>query len=129
MDVRHLLERYDATMPAHETHAFVQVTLHFPNAVNKHGPWEEARAFAMDYFVQERRLAVIMMLHAPCLAASGSGLHAHLLIPLRRVGVLGWREVERHLPNDRGRSEAHAAWVAFKAEWAARQRGRRLIAG
>lgn len=120
MDVRHLLERYDATLPMNETHAFVQVTLHFPDALNMHGPWEEARAFAMDYFVLERRLAVIMVLHAPSLAASGSKLHAHLLIPLRRLGALGWGEVERHLPNDRGRAEAHAAWMRFRADWAAR---------
>lgn len=119
-NVRHLLERYDATLPALETHAFVQVTLHFPDALNMHGPWEEARAFAMDYFVLERRLAVIMVLHAPNLAASGSNLHAHLLIPLRRIGVLGWGEVERHLPNDRGRAETYSAWLAFRADWASK---------
>ncbi|MFN3727747.1 MAG: hypothetical protein ACK4SZ_15750 [Allosphingosinicella sp.] len=127
MDVRHLLERFDATMPAHETHAFVQVTLHFPEAVNMHAPWEEARAFAMDHFVlnPERRLAVVMAMHAPNLAASGSHLHVHLLIPLRRLGPLGWGEVERHLPNDRGRQETHAAWLAFRAGWATRLLGRR----
>lgn len=122
MDVRHLLARFDATLPFQETHAYVQVTLHFPGAVNLHGPWEEARAFAMNYFVRERRLAVIMALHAPNLAASGSFLHAHLLIPLRRLGPLGWGEVERHLPNDRGREETFAAWTAFRAEWASRLR-------
>lgn len=120
MDARHLLARFDATLPARETHAFVQVTLHFPDAVNLHGPWEEARAFAIDYFVRERRLAVIMALHAPNLAASGSSLHAHLLAPLRRIGPLGWGEVERHLPNDRGREETFAAWHAFQANWQAR---------
>ena len=120
MDVRHLVERYDATLPMNETHAFVQVTLHFPNAVNMHGPWEEARAFAMDYFVRERRLAAIAVLHAPNLAGSASNLHVHLLIPLRRLGPLGWGEMERHLPNDRGRAEVHTAWIAFRAEWAAR---------
>lgn len=120
MDVRHLLDRYDATLPMDETHAFVQVTLHFPDAVNMHGPWEEVRAFAMDHFVLERRLAVIMVLHAPSLAASGSKLHAHLLIPLRRLGALGWGEVERHLPNDRGRAEVHAAWMRFRTDWAVR---------
>jgi hypothetical protein len=120
MDVRHLLGRYDATLPVHESHAFVQVTLHFPDAINMHGAWEEARAFAMGYFVlsPERRLAVIIVLHAPNLAASGSPLHAHLLVPLRRVGPLGWGEVERHLPNDRGREETFAAWTAFRTRWA-----------
>lgn len=124
MDVRHLLARYDATLPVHETHAFVQVTLHFPNAVNMHSAWEEVQAFAMEYFVlsPERRLAVIMALHAPSLAASGSPLHAHLLVPLRRVGPLGWGEVERHLPNDRGREETFAAWTAFRKEWAKKHR-------
>lgn len=119
MDVRHLLARYDATLPAHETHAFVQVTLHFPDAANMHSAWEEARAFAMEYFVldRQRRLAVIMALHAPSLAASGSPLHAHLLVPLRRLGSLGWGEVERHLPNDRGREETFAAWTAFRSRW------------
>lgn len=112
MDVRHLLDRYDATLPMSETHAFVQVTLHFPEATNLHTPFEEARAFAMDYFVSDRRLAVIVVLHAPNLAASNSLLHAHLLIPLRRVGPLGWGEMERHLPNDRGRDEVFTAWTA-----------------
>lgn len=124
IELRHLLERYDATMPMNETHAFVQVTLHFPEARNMHGPFEEARAFAMEYFVWERRLAVILVLHAPGLAASASHLHAHLLIPLRRLGPLGWGEVERHLPNDRGRAEVHVAWLAFRAEWEARTRSR-----
>lgn len=118
MDVRHLLARFDATLPSQEAHAFVQVTLHFPNAVNMHAAWEEARAFAMRYFVLERRLATIMVLHAPNLAASGSFLHAHLLTPLRRLGPLGWGEVERHLPNDRGREETFEAWTAFRNEWA-----------
>lgn len=118
MDVRHLLARFDAMLPSQETHAFVQVTLQFPDAINLHSAWEEARAFAMNYFVRERRLAVIMALHAPNLAASGSFLHAHLLTPLRRLGSLGWGEVERHLPNDRGREEAFAAWKAFRAGWA-----------
>ena len=124
MDVRHLLARYDTTLPAHETHAFVQVTLHFPGAVNMHGAWEEARAFAMEHFVldRERRLAAIMALHAPTLAASASFLHAHLLIPLRRLGSRGWGEMERHLPNDRGREETYAAWTAFQTRWQAQLR-------
>ena len=120
MDVHHLLERFDAMLPAHETHAFVQVTLHFPEAINMHSAWEEVRAFAMKHFVlsEKRRLAVILTLHAPCFAGSGSVLHAHLAIPLRRLGSLGWGEMERHLPNDRGREETFAAWTAFRTEWA-----------
>lgn len=125
MDVRHLLARYDATLPPHEAHAFVQVTLHFPEALNMHSAWEEARAFAMEHFVinRQRRLAVIMALHAPSLAASGSNLHAHLAIPLRRIGSLGWGEMERHLPNDRGREETFAAWTVFRRKWAVRAEG------
>lgn len=125
MDVRHLLERYDATLPTYETHAFVQVTLHFPEAINMHSAWEEGRAFAMEHFVlnRQRRLAVIMALHAPSLAASGSNLHAHLAIPLRRVGALGWGEMERHLPNDRGREETFTAWMAFRTQWAVQAGG------
>lgn len=118
MDVHHLLDRYDAKLPAHEKHAFVQVTLHFPDALNLHGAWEEARSFAMRYLVMERQLAVVLVLHAPSLAASGSHLHAHLLMPLRRLGPLGWGEVERKLPNDRGFEEVREAWTAFRAEWA-----------
>jgi hypothetical protein len=45
-DVEHLLERFDAKLPASEKHAYVQITLRFPGATNIHGPFEEARAFA-----------------------------------------------------------------------------------
>jgi hypothetical protein len=117
-DVRHLLERYDAKLPPSEKHAYLQVTLSFPGATNVHGPFEEARAFAWEYMVAERRLATIIVAHAPFLAGSGNALHVHLIMPLRRLGPLGWGEMETWLQNDRGRSEVFEAWTAFRCRWA-----------
>jgi hypothetical protein len=117
VEVEHLLDRFDAKLPGHEKHAYVQVTLHFPEAINLHAPFEEARAFAMRHLVVERRLAVVLVLHAPNLAASSSTMHAHLIAPLRRLTSLGWGEVERKLASDRGQQETRDAWLAFRAEW------------
>ena len=116
-DVRHLLERFDAKLPTSEKHAFVQITLRFPGATNIHGPFEEARAFADEFLVAERRLATIIVAHAPFLAGSANALHLHLLCPLRRLGALGWGEMEPWLQNDRGRVETFEAWTAHPERW------------
>jgi len=116
-DVEHLLERFDAKLPAAEKHAYVQITLRFAGATNIHGPFEEARAFAWNYLVVERRLATILVMHAPFLAGSANPLHAHLISPLRRLGALGWGEMEPWLQNDRGRMEVFQAWTAHRERW------------
>lgn len=118
MDVRHLLERFDAKLPASEKHAYLQITLRYPGAMNVHGPFEEARAFAWQYLVVERRLATVIVVHAPFLAGSeNSPLHVHLISPLRRLGALGWGEMETRLQNDRGRAEVFEAHTAFRECW------------
>jgi hypothetical protein len=118
MDVHHLLKQFDAKLPAGEKHAYLQITLRYPGAVNIHGPFEEARAFAWRHLVMERRLATILVVHAPFLAGSEtSPLHVHLIAPLRRLGALGWGEMENRLQNDRGRADSHKAWVLFRQAW------------
>jgi hypothetical protein len=121
-EARHLLERFDAKLPAREKHAYVQITLRFPGATNIHGPFEEARAFAWEYLVIERRLATFVVVHAPFFAGSEtSALHVHLISPLRRLGALGWGEMETWLQNDRGRVEVFEAWTTFRRQWRGKQ--------
>lgn len=95
----------------------MQITLRFLGATNIHGPFEEARAYAWNYLVVERRPAAILVMHAPFLAGSTNPLHAHLISPLRRLGALGWGEMEPWLQNDRGRMEVFEAWTAHRDHW------------
>lgn len=118
MDVAHLLDRFDAKLPRSEKHAYVQITLRYPGATSIHAPFEEARAFAWQHLVIERRLATIVVVHAPFLAGSdASPLHIHLIAPLRRLGALGWGEMETRLPGDRGRMALLKAWTQFAERW------------
>jgi hypothetical protein len=117
MDVRHLLERFDAKLPTSEKHAYLQITLKYPHATNVHGPFEQARAFGWDYLVLGRRLATIIAVHVPFLAGSQNPLHVHLISPLRRIGALGWGEMETRIQNDRGRAEVFEAWTRFRGRW------------
>ena len=114
MSLDHLIRRYEETLPAHEINAYAQVTIRFPGAANLHQPWEMVRAWARSFY---QRAPVILVLHAPHLVGSSNPGHVHCLALPRRLGPLGWAEMDRTLASDAGQREAHDSWAAFREEW------------
>jgi hypothetical protein len=84
-DPTFLVESYMAKLPDEETSAFAQVTLSFPRATNLHHPWETARAWLREYYVERTGVPVVAILHAPFLAGSESPVHLHALVLTRRL--------------------------------------------
>lgn len=114
MALDHLIRRYEETLPAHEVNAYAQVTIRFPGAVNLHQPWEMVRAWTRSFY---QRAPVILVLHAPHLVGSSNPGHVHCIALPRRLGSLGWAEMDRTLASDAGQREAHESWVAFRDDW------------
>lgn len=115
MALDHLLRRYEETLPRHEINAFAQVTIRFPNAANLIEPFEMVRAWVRSQFA---RVPVLLVLHAPHLWGSSNPGHVHCVVLPRRLGSLGWAEMERAIASDAGQREAHESWTAFQDEWA-----------
>lgn len=113
MCLDHLVRRYEETLPAHEVNAYAQVTMRFPEAVNLHQPWEAVRAWARSFY---ERVPVLLVLHAPHLWGSSNPGHVHCIALPRRLGPLGWAEMERSVASDAGHREAHDAWEEFRKD-------------
>jgi hypothetical protein len=114
IDIGHLICRYEATLPTHEPNAFAQVTIRFPGAINLHHPWEMVRAWVASFYAD--RVPVIMVLHAPHLAGSPNPGHVHCVVLPRRLGPLGWAEMERDIACDVGQREAYRSWTTFSGK-------------
>ena len=114
MALDHLIRRYEETLPAHEVNAYAPVTMRFPAAVNLHQPWEMVRAWARSFY---ERAPVLLVLHAPHLWGSSNPGHVHCIVLPRRLGTLGWAEMERVIASDAGQREAHDSRKAFREDW------------
>jgi hypothetical protein len=109
-DPDHLAASYMAKLPAEETAAFAQVTLSFPAATNLHWPWHQATSWLRDYYVDRVGVPVLAVLHAPFLAGSGSPVHLHAFIFMRKLTAFGWLSTHRELASDAGLKAAEASW-------------------
>lgn len=114
MAIDHLIRRYEETLPGHEVNAYAQVTMRFPAAVNLHQPWEMVRAWARSFY---ERAPVLLVLHAPHLWGSSNPGHVHCIVLPRRLGPLGWAEMERVIASDAGQREAFESWATFREDW------------
>lgn len=114
MDLAHLLERYDAASPTRGRNGYTQFTIDLPPDRALHRGWEKVRSWAGSYFVRDRRLAVLMVLHAPYLAGSRNLAHIHLIVPVRPLEANGFGAPERTIATDEGAEEAYQAWCAFE---------------
>ncbi|RIX31843.1 hypothetical protein [Sphingomonas edaphi] len=108
-----LVASYMARLPVEETSAFAQLTMSFPDATNLHGPWEAARSWLRDYYVERLGVPVVAILHAPFLAESASPVHLHALVLLRKATAFGWLSTRRDLAGDSGLEAAAASWQAW----------------
>jgi len=118
MDLTHLLARYDASSPTWGRNGYTQFTIDLPPNKALHRGWEKVRSWAWSYFVRDRRLAVLMVLHAPYLAGSHNPSHIHLLVPVRQLEANGFGASVRDISTDEGAEEAYQAWCGFDA-WGA----------
>lgn len=110
-----LARRYEETLAADETTAYAQVTLRFPSTIaNLHHPYEVARAWLREFYVEGRGVAVLAILHAPCRIDSDNPVHLHAEIFPKRLGKFGFVSPVRDLASDAGCLEAYEAWEAFK---------------
>ncbi len=114
MALEYLVRRYEETLPAHEVNAYAQVTVRFPKAVNLIEPFEVVRAWVRSYYPH---VPVLLVLHAPHLSGSSNPGHVHCIVFPRRLGPLGWAEMERAIASDAGQREAYESWTAFQEEW------------
>lgn len=112
-DPHFLVETYMSKLPASETAAFAQVTMHFPNATNLHGPWHQATSWLREHYVERFGLPVVAILHAPFLVGSDSSVHVHGLILMRKLTCFGWLCVHRDIAGDPGLAAAEASWHAW----------------
>lgn len=116
-DVNFLVRHYETSLPADEVLAFVQVTIRFGDSLNLHHPYEVARSWVRSYFVEGMGLPVVLILHAPHLAASEADGHVHALILPRRASRLGWMGMERDLGTDASALKARLAWDELRRPW------------
>lgn len=114
MALDHLVRRYEETLPTHEINAYAQVTMRFPQAMNLHQPWEMVRSWARSFY---GRVPVLLVLHAPHLWGSANPGHVHCIVLPRRLGPMGWAEMERAIASDAGQREAWETWQAHVADW------------
>ena len=116
-DIAHLLARFDATLPAYERHAFVQVKIGLPETEPLHVGAEKVRAFARRHFAIERRLPAIIITHAPAVAGSSNQPHIHVVVPARELGPDGFGVTVHRLCSDTGQQEAWEAWKPYGDQW------------
>lgn len=109
-----LIRHYQATLPAEETIAYIQVTLRFGDCANLHHPFEVAREWVRSFYIKGHGIPALHILHAPHLAGSDADGHVHALLLPRRLGRMGWMGIVRDLGSDAAASEARRAWTAFK---------------
>lgn len=105
-----LVRSYMEKLPVEETAAFAQVTMRFPKATNLHGPFELARSWLRSFYVEQHRLPVVAILHAPYLANSDSPVHVHGLVLMRALSPFGWLGTRREMASDMGFRAAEASW-------------------
>lgn len=111
---RHLLARFDATVPAYERHAFVQVTIRMPDIEPHHVGAEKVRAFWRRHFAVERRLpAIIIIIHAPVVFGSWNRPHIHVVLPERELGPDGFGVAVLRLCSGTGQKKAWEAWKPY----------------
>lgn len=113
----HLLARFDATLPAYERHALVQVKIELPSHEPYHVGYEVVRAFARKHFTVERAHPVILVAHLPGTAGSENKAHIHVIALSRELGPNGFGETSYRLCSDKGQADAWEAWLPFLAQW------------
>jgi hypothetical protein len=117
VDPDFLASRYEETLPEDETTAFAQVTLRFPiNIPNLHHPYEVARLWLRNFYLEDKRVPVVAILHAPWRVGSENPVHLHAIAFPRTLGRFGWLAADREVASDAGAKEAFESWQAFKAD-------------
>lgn len=113
------LSTAQALCQAYEAQAFpgikdlvIMVTVRFPAATMPlHEIWEEVRGFTLD-FTRSKLVAAIIAMHVPALAGkSGRPLHAHIMIPARKLERYAFGEFLPSLACDAGREIVEKAWA------------------
>jgi len=112
-----LLARFDATLPAYERHAFVQVKVELPRCEPYHVGYEVVRNFARKHFTIERAHPVVSVAHLPGMAGSENAPHVHAIVLARELGPNGFSETSTRLCSDKGQIDAWEAWQPHLAEW------------
>lgn len=111
-DPQFLVESYMSKLPTDETAAFAQITMHFPNASNLHGPWHQATSWLREHYVERFGVPVVAILHAPFLVGSDSSVHVHGLVLMRKLSAFGWLTMHKELAGDAGLAASEKSWLS-----------------
>lgn len=107
-----LCEAYEAQAFSGIRDLLIMMTVRFPGAAEPlHEIWEEARAFALQ-LTRSKGVAAIVAMHVPALAGKpGRPVHAHIMLPARRLERFGFGEFLPSLACDGGREIVEKAWA------------------
>jgi hypothetical protein len=120
LNLEHLVTRYDEMLPKFEYNAFAHVKIALSSDEPHQIGWERVRAFSRQYFTLDRKLATILVLHAPGIACSSNTPHVHVIVPARQLGPNGFGETDRLLCTDPGQQAIWTAWEAWNEAYTAR---------
>lgn len=112
-DLDFMLSHYEASLPAEESIAFIQVTIRFVDCADLDQSYIRARGWFKSYYVEGHAVPVVLILHDPHLAGSKADGHVHALILPRRLGR-GWMGRAGGLGGDGAAIKARLAWEAFR---------------
>ncbi|MFW2831698.1 hypothetical protein [Sphingomonas sp. ID0503] len=102
-------------------HLAAVVTLRFPEVedpavrMHLHEAWELSRGFAFR-LTRKLEVASVVILHVPARSWGANGAHAHLVMPVRRIGsMVGFSTFVKQLINPaEGRKLIDAEWSAHR---------------
>lgn len=83
-----LWRAYDAACVPQQRDLAIALTCYGDDGLPVHQSWEQVRAWARAALVEERQLAVTLILHLPSAAGSANTPHVHLIASARQA--LGW---------------------------------------
>ncbi len=110
-----LMRQVDEFAAPNQAGLLTYLSLPLGDADRVHIAWERSRAFARR-LASERKLASLVMLHAPGLIGADLPLHAHLLIIPRQISGLGMKHApyDRLLVHDDGQDFLHGMWAKHR---------------
>lgn len=120
-DPQALWRAYDAAVLPHQRDLLIAITCYADDALPLHAGWEQARAWVRAALVEERQLAVTIILHLPPAAGSGNTPHVHILASARQALGWGFGGFAKET-NDEGVRQLAEDFVAHRKGWAAGRR-------
>ncbi len=108
---------FDRHVLPHKQSLLVYLTMRFPTSASLQRSWEIGRAFALRNLALKRKLATVMVQHAPHRAGSDNHQHLHLLVLPRRLTSLGFGVFDDAITTDAGLEKLYGEWRTFLRRW------------